>query len=94
MISIPVLRPLICSDKLEIIALSRKIGTYETSILPFEDCCTIFDPKNPVTKPKEDKCLHYESLFDYQPLVDACIANERIVKVSYRKEDKEDESIF
>jgi thiamine biosynthesis protein ThiI len=50
-ISIPVLRPLVCYDKVEIIDLARKIGTYETSILPFEDCCTIFDPKNPVTKP-------------------------------------------
>ena len=89
-----ILRPLCMMDKLEIIDIAKRIDTYETSILPFEDCCTIFDPKNPVTKPKEDKCLHYESLFDYQPLVDACIENERIVKVSYRKEDKEDESIF
>ena len=89
-----ILRPLCMMDKLEIIDIAKRIDTYETSILPFEDCCTIFDPKNPVTKPKEDKCLHYESLFDYQSLVDACIANERIVKVSYRKEDKEDESIF
>jgi len=89
-----ILRPLCMMDKLEIIDIAKRIDTYETSILPFEDCCTIFDPKNPVTKPKEDKCLHYESLFDYQPLVDVCIANERIVKVSYRKEDKEDESIF
>ncbi len=89
-----ILRPLCTMDKLEIIDIAKRIDTYETSILPFEDCCTIFDPKNPVTKPKEDKCLHYESLFDYQPLVDACIENERIVKVSYRKEDKEDESIF
>ena len=89
-----ILRPLCMMDKLEIIDIAKRIDTYETSILPFEDCCTIFDPKNPVTKPKEDKCLYYESLFDYQPLVDACIENERIVKVSYRKEDKEDESIF
>ena len=89
-----ILRPFCMMDKLEIIDIAKRIDTYETSILPFEDCCTIFDPKNPVTKPKEDKCLHYESLFDYQPLVDACIENERIVKVSYRKEDKEDESIF
>ncbi len=75
-ISIPVLRPLICSDKLEIIALSRKIGTYETSILPFEDCCTIFDPKNPVTKPSVEKSGYYEARFDYETLLqqamDAC----------------------
>ena len=88
-----ILRPLCMMDKLEIIDIAKKIDTYETSILPYEDCCTIFDPKNPVTKPKEDKCLYYESLFDYQPMVEECIKNERIVKVSYRKED-EDESIF
>ena len=88
-----ILRPLCMMDKLEIIDIAKKIDTYEISILPYEDCCTIFDPKNPVTKPKEDKCLYYESLFDYQPMVDECIKNERIVKVSYRKED-EDESIF
>lgn len=88
-----ILRPLCMMDKLEIIDIAKKIDTYEISILPYEDCCTIFDPKNPVTKPKEDKCLYYESLFDYQPMVEECIKNERIVKVSYRKED-EDESIF
>ena len=89
-----ILRPLCMMDKLEIIDIAKRIDTYETSILPFEDCCTIFDPKNPVTKPKLDRCLHYEELFDYRSLVDACIANERIVNVSYRKRDKEDESIF
>jgi len=89
-----ILRPLCMMDKLEIIDIARKIDTYETSILPYEDCCTIFDPKNPVTKPKEDKCLYYESLFDYQSEVDKCIAEERIVKVSYRDKGEEDESIF
>lgn len=88
-----ILRPLCMMDKLEIIDVAKKIDTYETSILPYEDCCTIFDPKNPVTKPKEDKCLYYESLFDYESLVNDCIKNEKIVKVSYRKE-KENESIF
>lgn len=89
-----ILRPLCMMDKLEIIDIAKKIDTYETSILPYEDCCTIFDPKNPVTKPKEDKCLYYESLFDYQPLVEACINNDEIVKVSYRKEDDNDGDIF
>ena len=88
-----ILRPLCMMDKLEIIDIAKRIDTYETSILPYEDCCTIFDPKNPVTKPKEDKCLYYESLFDYEPLVEECIRNDRIVKVSYRKKE-EDESIF
>ncbi|MBQ1567666.1 MAG: tRNA 4-thiouridine(8) synthase ThiI [Erysipelotrichaceae bacterium] len=88
-----ILRPLCMMDKLEIIDIAKRIDTYETSILPYEDCCTIFDPKNPVTKPKEDKCLHYESLFDFETLVEECINNDKIVKVSYRKKE-EDESIF
>ena len=89
-----ILRPLCMMDKLEIIDIAKKIDTYETSILPYEDCCTIFDPKNPVTKPKEDKCLYYEKLFDYQKLVAECVENDEIIKVSYRKEDNKDESIF
>ena len=89
-----ILRPLCMMDKLEIIDIAKKIDTFDTSILPYEDCCTIFDPKNPVTKPKEDKCIHYESLFDYQELVDACIENDEIVKVSYRDKGAEDEYLF
>ncbi len=89
-----ILRPLCMMDKVEIIDLAKKIDTYETSILPFEDCCTIFDPKNPVTKPKEGKCVYYESLFDWQSLVDDCVKNDQIMKVSYRDKEAEDESIF
>lgn len=87
-----IVRPLCMMDKLEIIDVANKIGTYETSILPFEDCCTIFDPKNPVTKPKEKECLFYESKFDYESLVNECIENEEIIKVSYR--DNKTEDIF
>ena len=89
-----ILRPLCMMDKLEIIDVAKKIDTYETSILPYEDCCTIFDPKNPVTKPKLDKCLYYESLFDYETLLNNCIENDRIIKVSYRDGGSNDESIF
>ena len=89
-----ILRPLCMQDKLEIIAIAKNIDTYETSILPYEDCCTIFDPKNPVTKPKENKCLYYESLFDYQELVDQCIREKEIVKVSYKDGGNIDESLF
>ena len=81
-------------DKLEIIDLAKMIDTYETCILPYEDCCTIFDPKNPVTKPKEDRCLYYESLFDYEELLNRCIENEEIIKVSYRDKGVGDESLF
>lgn len=89
-----ILRPLCMMDKLEIIDIAKRIDTYETSILPYEDCCTIFDPKNPVTKPKLDKCEYYESKFDWAPLVQKCIENDNIVKVSYRDGGQLDESIF
>ena len=89
-----ILRPLCMMDKVEIIDVANKIGTFETSILPYEDCCTIFDPKNPVTKPKLDKCEYYESKFDYQNLVQKCIDDDNIIKVSYRKAGLNDESIF
>ena len=89
-----ILRPLCMMDKVEIIDVANKIGTFETSILPYEDCCTIFDPKNPVTKPKLDKCEYYESKFDYQTLVQKCIDDDNIIKVSYRKAGLNDESIF
>lgn len=89
-----ILRPLCMMDKVEIIDVANKIGTFETSILPYEDCCTIFDPKNPVTKPKLDKCEYYESKYDYQTLVQKCIDDDNIIKVSYRKAGLNDESIF
>ncbi|MGN1388733.1 MAG: tRNA 4-thiouridine(8) synthase ThiI, partial [Bulleidia sp.] len=80
-ISMPVLRPLICADKVDIIDLARKIGTYETSILPYEDCCTIFDPKNPVTKPTSKKASFYESRFDYASMVEECVKNRTEITV-------------
>lgn len=89
-----ILRPLCMMDKLEIIDVAKRIDTYETSILPYEDCCTIFDPKNPVTKPKLDKCEYYESKFDWQSLVQKCVEDDNIVKVSYRDGGIENESIF
>ena len=69
-----VLRPLIGMDKGEIIKISREIETYETSILPYEDCCTVFTPKHPCTKPKLDILERAESRFDYEPLIERAIA--------------------
>ena len=77
--NMPVIRPVACMDKLEIIELSKKIGTYETSILPYEDCCTIFLPKHPVINPDLEKCLEYESKFNYQELVDECVKTREII---------------
>ena len=71
----PVIRPVACMDKIEIIDISKKINTYETSILPFEDCCTIFLPTHPVINPDLNKCILYESSFDYEILIDECIEN-------------------
>ncbi len=88
-----ILRPMCMMDKIESIEMAKKIGTYKTSILPYEDCCTIFEPKNPVTKPKEKECLFYESKFDYETLINEAIEKEEIVKVSYLNKNK-DEEIF
>lgn len=71
----PVIRPVACMDKLEIIELSNKIKTYETSILPYEDCCTIFLPTHPVINPDINKCLLYESGFNYEELIEECVNN-------------------
>ncbi len=87
-VSIPVLRPLVCFDKVEIIELARKIGTYETSILPYEDCCTIFDPKNPVTKPTNEKAEYYENKFDWKKLLEDCIAGDEVVIAKVEKEEE------
>jgi len=72
-IKTPVIRPVVTYDKLEIIDLAEKIGTYETSILPYEDCCTIFTPKNPVTKPHLQKVMKQEEKFDWLPLIEEAI---------------------
>ena len=87
--NMPILRPLVCYDKIEIIDLARKIGTYETSILPFEDCCTIFDPKNPVTKPSVDKSAYYESKFDYETLLQQAVDTLETVNVQAVKKEED-----
>ena len=70
---IPVLRPLIGMDKEEIIAISKKIDAFETSILPYEDCCTVFTPKHPHTKPKKGQCEEAEKELDIEPLIERAI---------------------
>lgn len=69
----PVFRPLVAMDKTDIMDLSRKIGTYETSILPYEDCCTIFVPKHPVTKPKLKYIKKHEEALDVDGLVERAL---------------------
>ena len=73
-----ILRPLAVMDKNEIIRIAKEINTYATSILPYEDCCTIFNPKNPTTKPKHKECEFLESKFDFVSLIARCIENATI----------------
>lgn len=87
-VKIPVIRPLACFDKLDIIDIAKKIDTYETSILPFEDCCTIFVPKHPVINPDKKLCEEYEKLIPYEELIYKTIKNHEIIKIS-EKEEKE-----
>ena len=86
--NLPVIRPVACMDKLEIIDVAKKIETYDKSILPFEDCCTIFLPKHPVINPDESKCLEYESRFNYEELVDECVNNIETITTLTEKQDE------
>lgn len=78
---LPVFRPLIGMDKTEIMDIARNIDTYDTSILPYEDCCTIFLPKNPVIRPKLETVLKAEAKLDVETLIAACIENQEIINV-------------
>lgn len=80
-VTMPVFRPLIGFDKEEIIDRAKAIGTFETSILPYEDCCTVFVPQHPVTKPKVDKLRESEALVDFAPMIDKAIAETEIIDV-------------
>ncbi len=80
-VSLPVYRPLIGFDKQEIIDVARKIGTFETSSLPYEDCCTVFTPRHPATKPKMEKILEGEALLDSETLIQDAMDNIEIVDV-------------
>ena len=72
-VQMPVMRPLIAMDKVDIMDIAKEIGTYETSILPYEDCCTVFLPKHPATKPKLPRILESESHLDVDALVEAAL---------------------
>lgn len=80
-VGLPVFRPLIAYDKEEIMNVARKIGTYETSILPYEDCCTVFLPKNPVIKPTIKRAEFLEKALDIDALVEETVNNEEILEI-------------
>lgn len=85
--NIPVIRPVACLDKLEIIDIAKKIDTYETSILPYEDCCTIFLPKHPVINPDIDKAISYEENIDYQTMINKAIKEKETIIIDLTKEE-------
>lgn len=80
--STPVLRPLLTLDKEEIVKKAKNIGTFDVSIQPYEDCCTIFTPKNPVTEPDFEKVVKYESVFDFEEMIDNAVANIETLTIS------------
>ena len=79
----PVFRPVIGMDKIEITEISRRIGTYETSILPYEDCCTVFSPKHPRTHPKYDEVIAAEQSYDFDKMIDEAIAKTEVKRFRY-----------
>ena len=85
--SMPVIRPVACFDKLEIIDIAKKIDTYNISILPFEDCCTVFVPKHPVINPTLEQALKEESKFEYKPLIQNAVDDVNTIVV--KEEDSE-----
>ena len=85
----PIIRPLATADKTEIIKLSKKIGTYDISIRPYEDCCTIFTPKAPKTAPHLDEAVAFEKKFDYETLIKEALTNIE-VQIITPEENKEE----
>ncbi len=86
--NMPVIRPVACLDKLEIIEISKSIKTYETSILPYEDCCTIFVPKHPIINPSLETALEYEKLINYEELINECIKNIETINIKKEEQDE------
>ena len=88
-VKLPMIRPLAIFDKLDIIDIAKKIGTYDISIRPFIDCCTIFTPKNPTTKPSIKRAEALEKEFDYETLIEEAINNAEVVWINQNTIDEE-----
>ncbi len=86
----PVIRPVVTMDKIEIIEIAEKIDTFNLSILPFEDCCTVFAPPAPKTNPKLENCLQYETRFDVEGLVNRAVAGIMVSTISGENWDAEE----
>ena len=83
-VKMPVMRPLIAMDKVDIMDKAKEIGTYDISIQPYEDCCTVFLPKHPVTKPKLSKIEQSESVLDVESLVEDAVASAEVIDITPR----------
>ncbi|MGJ7920414.1 tRNA uracil 4-sulfurtransferase ThiI [Neobacillus sp. LXY-4] len=83
----PIIRPLITVDKHDTIEIAKEIDTYDISIRPYDDCCTVFVPSSPKTKPKRDKVLHYESFFDFEPFIEKAVNETEIVRIRIGNEN-------
>ena len=77
----PIFRPCVAMDKEDIMQIANSIGTYKTSILPYEDCCTVFLPKNPIIKPTIERCEKEERRLNIDLLVDECLQSEEIIEI-------------
>ena len=88
--NLPVLRPLLTLEKNDIVAMAKRMGTYETSILPFEDCCTIFKPKAPKTKPNLEMVKKFESNVDFEPMIEKALNNIEVYIPSKESEEVDD----
>ena len=86
-VDLPIFMPLIGFDKEEIVTIARKIGTFETSVLPYEDCCTVFTPKHPKTKPTIAQLLEAERKLDREALITRALENIERIKVAYHDAD-------
>ena len=87
-VDMPIFMPLIGFDKEEIVTIARKIGTMETSILPYEDCCTVFTPKHPKTKPTLDQLVNAEKSLDREALIQRALDNIEKIKVNFYEENQ------
>jgi len=85
-VTLPVMRPLIAMDKVDIMDIAREIGTFETSILPYEDCCTIFLPKHPSTKPRLEEILESEAKLDVETLIEEALTSVELYTIKSRDE--------
>ena len=93
-VKIPVIRPVACFDKLEIIDIAKRIDTYETSILPFEDCCTIFVPEHPVINPTFEAAREYEKAIDFEQMIYDAIKGHEVIRISANEKKEEFEDLL